>query len=52
MLSSLMDNVISCSSKSNLRNAESTLAAGEIYIEPRGDFCSSDEDVESENSRC
>ena len=51
LLSSLMHNVISCLSKSDLRNAESMLAACEYFMEPRGDFGSGDEGVESENSQ-
>ena len=51
LLSSLMHNVISCSSKSDLRNAESMLAACEYCMGPRGDFGSCDEGVKSENSQ-
>ena len=51
LLSSLMHNVISCPWKSDLRNAESMLAACEYCMGPRGDFGSCDESVKSENSQ-
>ena len=46
LLSSSMNNVTSCPSKSDLRNVESMLAACGYCIEPRGDFGSGDEGVE------